>query len=1029
MSLLPYNFLGTKIVWIQCLLTLGRPIVAAISSLNSSTLIARSNMDQSSQRLERAMESLSTGLKSNLSREDPAAFMRGSQMAAHVRWQTEAVQNISNAGAMAGVADTGIERVSDALLRIRELALQAANATTDKDRASLQSEVAQLVDSITRLALDTKYNGVALLGEYKDPFTFQVGVGATDFLSHGIDSFRPQDIGAHTYTSEGDGALTAAASASEITRADNPSIMTIINDSGQPTDINWRTNQTADQIAKAINAESNLTGVKADAVTRATLTSTSGEADTYSLKINGFSTGNFSIRSGEGIAAAAAINRISGETGVQAQFFAGAVQLTDRSGRDISIENERAGATFNSLQVQKVGWAGGATDAVGAAISLDGSGSNDTTIVSGSIKLSSVNVFSIHNTGAVSHFDDDQSKKITQDSIASIVKDELSVVGGKLFRGNGESADLVGLLDTAASDLANGVARFNFAYGLSEAGFDDEAAGSASFTKWDSYNQRVNLDGETRLSNHNIPLDETLPSFTNGLLDAAGDAKAPYADATFSIKRVADTSSATGFSVELQSGPINVPSVGIVHGPVFETSETYALEPGDKLSFDWRGLAGTADYDVYAYAIDEETGETQELLNATGSGGASSSWAVVNQTIEKAGNYKVVFVGGVRSDEAVEFTNGDFENGSVGDTVIPGWTTYTSQVRLNGLDNIAGQPSATDTVFPATVVGAAPHDSTAPNSATFTAKLSTETSTGSGLSTQLRSSAQLQNGFGILHGPYLVSNDSVTLKKGDSVGFDWRATGGSDAYDVVGYLVNENTGHVEELLNETGATGSACTSWATVSKTIETDGDYRFVFVAGTWDASGGRAAGANLYVDNVTVQASDYPLVSRDASLRVDNIAVEKKSGSLDHAEFEDMADRLYGLGGDNGNSYSTVFAANYVEITSNAIVSDMNTVSTIDISTTAGANTALSIVDGALAHSATNQAQLGALQSSIDFGVERLLQTSIQLDASKSRTMDADFALQSAKLAREQMMQKMGSFVLSNTQEILRMSLSLLK
>jgi flagellin len=59
----------------------------------------------------------------------------------------------------------------------------------------------------------------------------------------------------------------------------------------------------------------------------------------------------------------------------------------------------------------------------------------------------------------------------------------------------------------------------------------------------------------------------------------------------------------------------------------------------------------------------------------------------------------------------------------------------------------------------------------------------------------------------------------------------------------------------------------------------------------------------------------------------------------------------------------------------------------------------------------------------------MERLLQTSLQLDASKSRTMDADFALQSAKLAREQMLQQMGSFVLSNTQEILRMSLSLLR
>ncbi|MGY9012338.1 MAG: hypothetical protein ACKVLN_09155, partial [Rhodobacterales bacterium] len=392
-----------------------------------------------------------------------------------------------------------------------------------------------------------------------------------------------------------------------------------------------------------------------------------------------------------------------------------------------------------------------------------------------------------------------------------------------------------GLLDTAASDLANGVARFNFAYGLSEAGFDDEAAGSASFVKWDSHNQRVNLDGQTRISNHNLPVDSLLPSFTNGLLDAAGDATAPYEEATFSIQRVTDTSSASGFSVELQSGPIKVPSVGIVHGPVFESSETYALEAGDKLSFDWRGIAGTADYDVYAYAIDEETGVTQELLNATGSGGASSSWAVVNQSIETAGNYKVVFVGGVRSDEAVTFTNGDFEDGSAGDTVIPGWSTFTSQVRLNGIDTIAGQPSATDTIFPDNVVGAAPHDSASPNSATYTANLSTETSTGSGLSTQLKSSGVSLPGFGILHGPYLVSNDSVKLQPGDSVGFDWRATGGADAYDVVGYLVNENTGHVEQLLNETGETASANTPWATVSKNIEVGGDYRFVFVAGTW--------------------------------------------------------------------------------------------------------------------------------------------------------------------------------------------------
>ena len=48
----------------------------------------------------------------------------------------------------------------------------------------------------------------------------------------------------------------------------------------------------------------------------------------------------------------------------------------------------------------------------------------------------------------------------------------------------------------------------------------------------------------------------------------------------------------------------------------------------------------------------------------------------------------------------------------------------------------------------------------------------------------------------------------------------WRATGGEDAYDVIGYLVDENTGYIEEILNETGADAGTSTNWATVSKDI-----------------------------------------------------------------------------------------------------------------------------------------------------------------------------------------------------------------
>ena len=377
----------------------------------------------------------------------------------------------------------------------------------------------------------------------------------------------------------------------------------------------------------------------------------------------------------------------------------------------------------------------------------------------------------------------------------------------------------------------------------------------------------------------------------------------PEAEVAFSFQQVSDDDGNDGNSLELKSGPINMPNVGIVHGPALQSAHTYNLEVGDVLSFDWRGVAGAGDYDVMAYIVDESTGHTEELLNATGQGTASSSWATVSKTIEKDGDYRVVFVSGVRSDKEVTFENGTFENGAAGDTSIPGWTAYTQQVRLGGLDTVAGQPTPGDTVFPATVVNAAPHDGATPSNATYTAKLSNNSADGNGLSVQLQSTGVTVQGFGILHGPYLVSNEAITLKPGDSVSFDWQATGGSDAYDVIGYLVDETTGEVQELLNETGATTSASTNWATVTQAVSKQGSYKFVFVAGTWDASGGTAAGANLYVDNVVVDSSEQ-IVQADVALRIDEVVITKDTANIDKQELNKLIDRLYGFEEDGGRA-----------------------------------------------------------------------------------------------------------------------------
>jgi flagellar hook-associated protein FlgK len=217
----------------------------------------------------------------------------------------------------------------------------------------------------------------------------------------------------------------------------------------------------------------------------------------------------------------------------------------------------------------------------------------------------------------------------------------------------------------------------------------------------------------------------------------------------------------------------------------------------------------------------------------------------------------------LRINYPAPFVNADFSANSVGSTTITGWTTLNRRVKLDGTDSIAGFSTPVD----ASTAPGGGREAENIGSGTYTTVLSANNSnlSGSGksveLSSDLSSVIQTPTGQGgVVHGPALVSASSVILKVGDQISFDWQATGGSDAYDVYAYLLDVNTGNKIELLNETGSNGSATTNWATQTHTMSTAGNYKFVFVSGTWDATGGGAAGAKLYVDNVTTTASVQP-------------------------------------------------------------------------------------------------------------------------------------------------------------------------
>lgn len=103
-------------------------------------------------------------------------------------------------------------------------------------------------------------------------------------------------------------------------------------------------------------------------------------------------------------------------------------------------------------------------------------------------------------------------------------------------------------------------------------------------------------------------------------------------------------------------------------------------------------------------------------------------------------------------------------------------------------------------------------------------------------------------------------------KAGDDLAFDWAAANGGDDYEVYGFLVNTATNAHTELMYGRGYQQS----WTTAAGKIPADGNYRFRFVTGSFDRTGGLAIGASLYIDNVRVLSSDASAAVAQSVLRM---------------------------------------------------------------------------------------------------------------------------------------------------------------
>ncbi|MGB6056990.1 MAG: fibronectin type III domain-containing protein, partial [Microthrixaceae bacterium] len=257
--------------------------------------------------------------------------------------------------------------------------------------------------------------------------------------------------------------------------------------------------------------------------------------------------------------------------------------------------------------------------------------------------------------------------------------------------------------------------------------------------------------------------------------------------------------------------------------------------------------------------------DAHDLLSLDTDGTASTAAGVVsivgsavylgNGTIaEPVGSVDPTFDGQagrkLRVNFTTEFVNPGFEDGGT-----LGWTPLEQRIDL-GVTKIAGFTTKDTSTYPS---NAPNQDNNNPASSSFTvSSVTSGQPTQGAYALQLLSKMTTANDCDVVHGPAVYSSE-FEAASGDKIYFDWRAFSGDDAYAVFGYIIDRNGNQTEVL--DTYATTSSNTNWATKETVIPVGGHYRFVFVAGTSDATCGRAAGASLLIDNVKVfgtKASD---------------------------------------------------------------------------------------------------------------------------------------------------------------------------
>ena len=336
--------------------------MAQVINTNVLSLNAQRNLTTSGSQLATSLQRLSSGLRINSAKDDAAGLAISNRFTTQINGLNVAARNANDGISLSQTAESALGELTNNLQRIRELAVQSANATNSaSDRSALDQEVQQRLAEIDRIATQTSFNGQKVLDGTFGTANFQVGANAGETisinLSQGVKATQIGQIASATSTTEVTNAALAGTGTIQVGSASAVTIGASVagTQAGQTAGSAWAK-------AAAVNAAS-VPGLTATAVSNVEFavatTATTGTSGTpvgtsnYSLQINGkdifasFDESTGAVLSTQQISDA--INAQSGSTGVTATLQGAKLLLTAADGRDIQVNQTHGTGSSGGL--------------------------------------------------------------------------------------------------------------------------------------------------------------------------------------------------------------------------------------------------------------------------------------------------------------------------------------------------------------------------------------------------------------------------------------------------------------------------------------------------------------------------------------------------------------------------------------------------------------------------------------------------------------------------------------------------------